>query len=233
VTLGGILCFTTRPASMARTFSPGIASEPNLTPEQRILVLAHELDRTRKHRTRELSVLRARYEAWVFGNAGHERRARQRTRGFPWSAARPRRELEKEMCRLIEAQWAGYLPRRCHAKYPLMDYSMTRQFLDDVSGRVGMVPMDRVAWVVRARSLPIHSIERGPVSGTFATDAWHTTTHAKGRCGRMVVQSEAQIPPRVRTATGVLVVHGRRRRIYRSRVSRCGWWPMRLACARR
>jgi hypothetical protein len=108
-----------------------------------VLVLEHEVKRLIQARARELAVLRARYEAWVFGEHDRESAVRR-----PRLARRSRRPgvLAQELRRLIAAQW-GQLPGRERARYPLRDYEMTSRFLKDVRRGVGGVSIDRVAWV--------------------------------------------------------------------------------------
>jgi hypothetical protein len=131
---------------LARIFTPSVTRPPNLSPEESVLVLEHEVTRNTKARVRELVVLRARYEAHVLGEPDGEKSEGRRPR-LGWRPRRHSRQLSEEMRRLIAAQWAGYLPAREQTRYPLRDYRMTPQFLSDVRSRVGRVPIDRVAWV--------------------------------------------------------------------------------------
>jgi hypothetical protein len=131
---------------LGRIFTPSVARPPKLSPEERLLVLEHEVGRITQARVRELGVLRARYEAWVLGDPDGEKSTGRRPL-LRWRSKRPGRGLPEEMRRLIAAEWAGYLPVRERARYPLRDYTMAPQFLSDVRSRVGRVPIDRVAWV--------------------------------------------------------------------------------------
>jgi hypothetical protein len=129
---------------LGRIFTPKVAKPPKLSSEERILVLEHEIKRIAKARVRELDVVRARYEAWVLAEGGHESSGhRPRFRG---RSRDPGGQLPKEMRRLIAAQW-DHMPHRERAEHPLSDYTMTSQFIADIRSRVGRVPIDRVAWV--------------------------------------------------------------------------------------
>jgi|GEM_PF-6643829 hypothetical protein len=124
-------------------FTPKVGVVPELSAEQRVLALEHERSHAAKTHARELSVLRARYEACALGK--HEDRA---TRGWPWwGKERARHDLGCEMRLLIEAQWAAFLPSHARHRHPICSYGMTPRFLSDVAQGVGKVPMDRVAWV--------------------------------------------------------------------------------------
>lgn len=131
---------------LGRIFTPSVARPPKLSPEERLVVLEHEVGRITQARVRELGVLRARYEALVLGEPDGEK-STGRPPLLPWRSKRPGCGLPEEMRRLIAAQWAGYLPARERARHPLRDYTMAPQFLNDVRSRVGRVPIDRVAWV--------------------------------------------------------------------------------------
>jgi hypothetical protein len=129
---------------LGRIFTPSVARPPKLSPEDRVLVLEREVERITQARAREVGVLRARYEASLFDEGGHEA-AGHRLR-LPGRSPRPGGQLEQEMRRLIEAQW-GHLPARERARHPLRDYGMTSRFLKDARSRVSGAPIDRVAWV--------------------------------------------------------------------------------------
>jgi hypothetical protein len=131
---------------LGRIFTPSVTRPPNLSPEERVLVLEREVERVTQAREREVGVLRARYEARVLGEPSGEKTVGRRRR-LLWRPERRGLQLSEEMRRLIAAQWASYLPVREQALYPLRDYRMTPRFLSDVRSRVGGVPVDRVAWV--------------------------------------------------------------------------------------
>jgi hypothetical protein len=145
-------------------FTPRAAGVPELSAEQRVLVLQHELKRVGQANARELRVLRARYEACVLGT--HKEEASPR-RWLRQASKRVSRRVEAEMRLLIEAQWASFLPREVRLRYPLRSYRMASRFLSDVAEGVGKVPMDRVAWVcslVIARFGPSRlGFESGPL----------------------------------------------------------------------
>jgi hypothetical protein len=122
---------------LGRIFTPSVARPPRLSPEERVLVLEHEL----KLASRARHVVRGRYEAWVLGE-----QARESGRHRPRRLRRPGGKLRDELRRLIAAQW-DQLPRRERSEHPLRDYTMSTGFLKDVRGRVGRVPIDRLAWV--------------------------------------------------------------------------------------
>lgn len=125
-------------------FTSKVAGVPELSLEERVLVLEHELKRVGRAHARELGVLRARYEACVLGE---HREAASPRRWLRRANKRLSRQLECEMRSLIEAQWAAFLPRDTRRRYPLRNYSMAPRFLSDVAEGVGKLPMDRVAWV--------------------------------------------------------------------------------------
>jgi hypothetical protein len=145
-------------------FTPRAAGLPELSPEQRVLVLEHELKRAGQAHARELGVLRARYEACVLGTRGEEASP---SRWLRRENKRLGRRVEHEMRLLIEAQWASFLPRDARRRYPLRSYRMASRFLSDVAEGVGKVSMDRVAWVcslVIARFEPTRlGFESGPL----------------------------------------------------------------------
>ncbi len=131
---------------LGEIFTPKVAGVPELSPEQRLVVLEHELKRAGKEHARELGALRSRYEARVLDAPRPERASRH----WPgrWSTRhRARRNLESEMRLLIAAQWASFLPSHARARYQLRAYTMTPGFLNDLARGIGKVPLDRVALV--------------------------------------------------------------------------------------
>jgi hypothetical protein len=131
-------------SKLGEIFVPRVAGVPELSLEQRLVVLEHELKRVGQEHARELGALRSRYEARVFGRHGDEWSSRSWLGGW-WTRKRARRDLEDEMRLLIAAQWASFLPNHARGGYRLGGYTMTPEFLSDVARRVGKVSLDRVA----------------------------------------------------------------------------------------
>ena len=131
---------------LGEIFTPKVALMPELSPDQRLVVLGHELKRVGQEHARELGALRSRYEARVL-DVLRDERSSGRWPGRRWTRNRRRRDLESEMRLLIAAQWASFLPSYARGRYQLHGYTMTPEFLDDIARRVGKVPLDRVALV--------------------------------------------------------------------------------------
>jgi hypothetical protein len=126
---------------LGRIFTPIRARPPHLSPEDQVLILEHDLEKTKRARKRETRILRRRYTQAFLALDRPRRRP-----PFPWSR-RTAPRLEVELRALIEEQWASYLPTYDRKKHPLRGYTLTSRFLADAQHGVGDVPLDEIARV--------------------------------------------------------------------------------------
>jgi hypothetical protein len=171
---------------LGRIFTPTRARPPELSPEQQVLALEHDLEQTRHARRRETKILRRRYARALLAPSRTSRRP-----SFSWRRRTPR--IEAEVRTLIEEQWASYLPTDDRKEHPLRDYTLAPRFLADVQLGVGNVALDEIAWVcalvlcrldVRAVGLATGALRAGPrkpqLTRGAGSKAWWGTLTREG-----------------------------------------------------